>query len=149
MLQHGITGADFRACRELCGWPQEACATDMGVNVHTIKMWETPKSRWEPRPEAWAWMDRELQWHESEVARVLDVVDDYRTLNPDMTSATLVLFRPNDGLGRMRGDSRPSHVHNAIMREVWQFLNEEGLTTHFVWASQYDADPEKYKDAIW
>lgn len=149
MIKHGKTGADFRACRELTGWPQEAAATSMGITAHTIKMWETPKSRWEPRPEAWEWVDKELAWHESEVARVLDVVDDYKTLNPDLSEVTLVLFRPNDGLGKMRGDNRPSNVHNAIMRDVWQYLNEEGITARFIWAAQYQQDPDKYQDAIW
>ena len=148
-MKHGMTGADFRACRELCGWPQEACAQDMGVNVHTIKMWETPKSTWEPRGNAWPWMESQLAWRESEISRVLDVVDDYKMLNPELAEVTLVLFRPNDGLGKMRGDSRPSNVHNAIMRDCWQYLAQDGITVNFIWASQYQENPDKYPDAIW
>lgn len=149
MLKHGYTGADFRACREYCGWPQEAAATSIGISTHAIKMWETPKSTWEPRDNAWPWIDNELKHHESEVSRILDVVEDLKTLTPELSEVTLVLFRTNDGLGSMRGDGRPANVHNAIMRDAWQYLAEDGITAKFIWAAQYQQEPDKYPDAIW
>lgn len=149
-MKHGTTGADFRACRELLGWPQEATARALGVADKTVKQWENPKSNWEPQPYAWEWMDKELSFRAAEIERVFSVIDDYQTLHPDMDSVSLVLFRPHDGLGEMRGDDRPSNVHNATMREIWQILAEEGrYTVRFVWAEWYKAEPDKYPDAIW
>lgn len=144
ILNHGTTGADFRACREYVGWTQQEVANNLEINVTTVKRWERPLQPFDPPEFAWKWMDAELKAHDSEVDRVLDIVDrieehDGKTLDP----VKLVMFHNRDGHSRLRPDGRSSGFHNAVQREVWQCLSDNGHNVEFIWASEND------KEAIW
>ena len=45
ILNHGTTGADFRACREYVGWTQQEVANNLEINVTTVKRWERRSTR--------------------------------------------------------------------------------------------------------
>jgi hypothetical protein len=144
ILKHGKTGADFRACREYVGWTQTEVADNLGISLSTVKKWERPLYPMEPRDFAWEWMDNELRAHDSEVDRVLGIVDSMekhsgKTLDP----VKLTMFHNNDGRGYLRPDGRSASFHNAVQREVWQILADDGHNVEFVWSSAKD------KEAIW
>lgn len=147
MLKHGKTGADFRMCREYLGYSQQEAADNIGCNRHTVKRWESPADPWTPSDVAWEWIERELEWRDDEVSRMLDIADDIkRQHGGKLDSVTLAIFHANDGMGDLRGDNRPSGVHNATAREVWQYLNDDGTSVYFSWAM--DMDPRRDTDVI-
>lgn len=45
--------ADFRLMRELLGLPQEWVAKRVGVDVRTVRNWESPRYFYPPKREAW------------------------------------------------------------------------------------------------
>jgi hypothetical protein len=47
------TKANFRAIREIVGMTQKELADTVGVDVHTVKVWEAKNTKWQPSPSAW------------------------------------------------------------------------------------------------
>ena len=62
------TKANFRAIRETVGITQAALAAELGVQVRSVKRWESPSAPQQPPADAWELLEAALDAHE-------DVVD--------------------------------------------------------------------------
>lgn len=144
ILNHGMSGADFRACREYVGWTQAEVADNLEISINSVKKWERPLYPMEPKEFAWEWMDSELKAHDNEVDRILDTVQSIEDHNgKPLDPVKLVMFHNNDNRGRLRPDGRSASWHNSVQREAWQILADSGHNVEFIWSSADD------KEAIW
>lgn len=149
MIPHGRSGADFRACRELCGYTQTSAAQNLAItngkyyDRALIRKWEKEwQGEWHPSGPAWAWMDAELAHHEEEVERILSEAIE---LHEQGKEVVLVLFAFEDGTDELQNDNRPAAVSNAIVRDAWMYMLAEGIEPTFVYATE----AVRYPDAIW
>lgn len=74
------TKAAFRATREMVGMTQAALADKLGVEVRSVKRWESPTAPQVPPPDAWAILDAALERQRDVVrygrANVHDIIDE-------------------------------------------------------------------------
>ena len=148
MIPHGNTGADFRACRELCGYTTTTAARGMSIangryyDCQLVRKWEKEWRGMRPNELAWKWIDEELAHHEQEVERI---VAEAIRLHGNGCNVVLVLFAHEDDTDELQNDNRPAAVSNAIVRDAWMYILGEGIEPEFVYATEVGKHPE----AIW
>ena len=72
----GRTKAGFRAAREGVGMTQHALARELGVEVRSVKRWESPDAPQVPPEDAWDVLDAALAAQRQAVAYALGKVDE-------------------------------------------------------------------------
>ncbi|MBQ6651415.1 MAG: helix-turn-helix domain-containing protein [Atopobiaceae bacterium] len=73
---HDDQKAAFHAIRELTGMTQSALAAELGVEVRSVKRWESPRAPQLPPPDAWDVVAKALSRQREVVRFALDKVHD-------------------------------------------------------------------------
>lgn len=126
MDEREMTGANFKAARELCGYTQQQVADAMEVGVKTVKRWE--RGDMEPTLEVRMRMVSYLEAHLREArdfARaVLDGIG-------DGTEADLEYFRTQEQYEAAHDPVMHYQMVNAITRAAAERLMDEGVSVTF------------------
>lgn len=128
------TSADFRAMRDKIGWTIRELAKELGEEERVISNWENPRSNWDVRPHAWAWMDKAVHGFDALVNHHIDEAHEY--LDSTKSTEVSILYRRN---GMKRNGHYPAGSANAMARAVGEWLVSEGYVVHYVWP-QNDSD---------
>ena len=121
--------AAFRATREMVGMTQAALADELGVEVRSVKRWESPSAPQVPPHDAWAILDAALERQREVVmfalGKVHDVMDEtggapQAVALPYWASAEDYLANSTDGMLGVAGDWRMANANaRALACTLW------------------------------
>lgn len=134
-----MTRAEFRALRETLGITQQALADELGVQVRSVRRWESshPKGYYEPPQDAWDVLRRYADQQQRVVAYALEKVEEIADEMgaPDTVEIKYWLSEPDyiswstDVDNGIIGDWR---MANANARATALILQDRGYTVAFV-----------------
>lgn len=70
------TKAEFRALREMAGITQQHLADELGVQVRSVKRWESPDAPQHAPQDAWDVLDEALREQQEAILAALSIVDE-------------------------------------------------------------------------
>lgn len=69
------TKAEFRALREMTGITQQHLADELGVQVRSVKRWESPDAPQQAPHDAWDVLDAAMEGQKEAIEQALSIVD--------------------------------------------------------------------------
>ena len=124
------TKAEFRSIRETVGMTQHALAVELGVEVRSVKRWESPDAPQAPPQDAWDVLDAALSRQRQVVAYALGKVDEVAQGRGDWPGHVTLPYwasqRAYDA-GHVPADGGDWRMANACSRLVAFALHERGI----------------------
>lgn len=136
---------EFRAIREMVGMTQAALADELGVEVRSVKRWESPTAAQQPPQDAWDVLDAALERQREVVGFALDKVHDVMDETGGAPQAVVLPYWANadeyavastDAAMGVAGDWR---MANANERALAAILWSEGIDV--AWSNGNPARP--------
>lgn len=124
------TKAEFRAIRETVGMTQGALARELGVEVRSVKRWESPTASQVPPQDAWDVLDAALSAQRRGIATALGRVDEIaKERGAYPKSVMLPYWTSQDAYdeGHYVGDGGDWRMANATNRMLAERLHERGI----------------------
>lgn len=124
------TKAEFRAIRETVGMTQAALARELGVEVRSIKRWESPTAPQVPPKDAWDVLDAALSAQRRGIAAALGKVDEVaQEYGSYPESVALPYWSGQDAYdeGHYVDDGGDWRMANATSRMLAHALHERGI----------------------
>lgn len=135
------TKAGFKVLRESLGLYQSDVAEAAGVNVKTVKNWESPRlPRARATAVAWKYLENLAEIQEREVGCLVEKIVDETDGNP----YPLPYFREQDLAAE---DARAARISNAMTRKVAFELTRLAIPYEFCFEEEA-ADDERLSE-IW
>lgn len=135
------TKAGFRVLRESLGLYQSDVAQTAGVDVKTVKNWESPRlPRCRATAEAWKYLENLAEVQEREVGCLVEKIVGETDVNP----YPLPYFREQDLAAE---DARAARISNAMTRKVAFELTRLAIPYEFRFEEEA-ADDERLSE-IW
>lgn len=128
------TKTEFRAIREMCGITQAALARELGVEVRSVKRWESDAAPQQPPQDAWDVLDRALDVQRQVVDFALAQVDESAAPAvrlPYWANADEYADRSTDAELGVSLDGESFRRANANVRALAAVLMAEG--TPIIW----------------
>lgn len=128
------TKTEFRAIREICGITQAALAKELGVEVRSVKRWESDAALQQPPADAWAVLDDALAVQRQVVDYALAKIDEtgaHAVRLPYWASPEDFADRSTDAALGVNLDAESFRRANANTRALAAVLMAEG--TPIVW----------------
>lgn len=124
------TKAEFRAIRETVGMTQGALARELGVEVRSVKRWESPTAPQVPPQDAWDVLDAALSAQRRGIAAALGKVDELaKERGAYPKSVMLPYWSSQDSYDRDHyvDDGGDWRMANATNRTLAERLHERGI----------------------
>lgn len=124
------TKAEFRAIRETVGMTQGALARELGVEVRSVKRWESPTAPQVPPQDAWDVLDAALSAQRRGIATALGRVDEIaKERGAYPKSVMLPYWTSQDAYdeGHYVDDGGDWRMANATNRTLAERLHERGI----------------------
>lgn len=124
------TKAEFRAIRETVGMTQGALARELGVEVRSVKRWESPTAPQVPPQDAWDVLDAALSAQRRGIATALGRVDEIaKERGAYPKSVMLPYWTSQDAYdeGHYVDDGGDWRMANATNRLLAHALHERGI----------------------
>jgi transcriptional regulator with XRE-family HTH domain len=142
-MQQVRTKAEFAAIRESVGMTQTALARELGVEVRSVKRWESPAAPGYHAPDdAWDVLDRHLEMHDRAVAFALGKVDEIEAENgqpPQSVDVTYWRSQADYDALHCERDGGDWRMANANARAVADALRAEGIAVRWVGSDELGA----------
>ena len=124
------TLAEFRAIRETVGMTQCALARALGVEVRSVKRWESPTAPQVPPKDAWDVLDAALSAQRRGIAAALGKVDEVAQEYGGYPESVALPYWSSQGAydeGHYVDDGGDWRMANATNRILAYALNERGM----------------------
>lgn len=124
------TKAELRATRETVGMTQGALARELGVEVRSVKRWESPTAPQVPPQDAWDALDAALDTQRRGIATALGKVDELaKERGAYPKSVMLPYWTSQDAYdeGHYVDDGGDWRMANATNRTLAERLHERGI----------------------
>ena len=134
--------AAFRATRETVGMTQAALARELGVEVRSVKRWESPEATQVPPEDAWAVLDGSLAAQRLVVAYAVgrvDAVAESRGTYPKSVALPYWTSQRAYDAGHQPQDGGDWRMANANNRLVAFALHERGIAVEWTDSPARDA----------
>ena len=132
------TKAAFRAIREMVGMTQHALAQELGVEVRSVKRWESPDAPQMPPQDAWDVLDAALADQRQVVAYALGKVDEVAQQRGNYPHAVTLPYWTSQAAydaGHVLEDGGDWRMANANSRLVAFALHERGIPVEWIGTS--------------
>lgn len=130
------TKTEFRAIREITGITQSALAKELGVEVRSVKRWESDAAPQQPPADAWAVLDDALAVQRQVVDFALAKIDELdapAVRLPYWSSAEEYAAKSTDAALGVPMDAESYRHANANLRAIASILMAEG--TRIIWTT--------------
>ncbi len=121
------TKAALKATRERVGMTQQDLADELGVQVRSIKRWESPASGYDAPQDAWDVLEKSMREHVAAVDEALDLVDGIESSHGKPARVVLTYYRDQAQYDERGRDEGKVGVVNARARAVADVLEDEGI----------------------
>lgn len=138
-----LTKANFRAIREQIGLSQAALAEELGVNVKSVKRWESPNEPQIPPDEAWGIIVDEKDQFDLRVSEAVKAIEAMEEFAPEpLSGVQLVIYRDQKSYeDRVAPDRRVFFEYtrvNAATMAIAAIVENKGYAV--MWSFQDDDD---------
>lgn len=137
------TKAAFRAAREMVGMTQAALADALGVEVRSVKRWESLDAPQEPPQDAWGVLGDAKREQDSLIGATLDAVERVKAaMGHYPGSYRMVYWTSQRQWDRYRvGPQADWRMANAASRAIAVVLAERGVEVEWTDTPQSQATP--------
>lgn len=126
--------AAFRAVREACGLSQQDVADEAGVQLRTVKKWESSGSDIkQPPDDVWEWLVAMRDAAYAEAARMAANAIELAVDESDSGPIYIAYYRMQADLERFGQDDRPYGLVNTISRKAAEIIEDAGYEVEFAY----------------